>query len=544
MKSPVASLVLAMALAAAVCAPLAAGESAENDYGHVSFANSGSVSAQEPFLRGLAELHDFEFASAADDFRKAEKIDPNFAMAYWGEAMTYNHAVWYQQDTAAGRAALNKLAPTPEGRLSKCGTERERDYMRAVDILYNGKGDKNQRDFEYSDAMAALYKKYPDDVNAGAFYALSLLGTAHHGRDFSIYMRALAVLEPLFWKHPDNPGVDHYLIHSVDDPIHAPLGLAAALNYSKIALKAAHAQHMTSHIFLAMGMWDAVVKANEIAVRVQNETNAARGEGPTVCGHYNFWLEYGYLEQNRINDAKQVLEVCRRGAMASAASSGKVPDQGVLGYYAQMRSRFILDSGQWDGDVVHWAVPAGADTGTQLTFAFANGFAAVRRGDLQTAREDLAKVNELGNRVQGRGISATGAAPESAYTERATILSTQLQALLDQSAGNTDQAVALLRKAAASENSMSLEYGPPFIEKPTEELLGEVLLDAKQPSEATKAFQAALARAPKRTQSLLGLARASKASGDTQEAEETEATLHGIWHDSVRAGEASSGGPR
>jgi hypothetical protein len=197
-------------------------------------AKSDSAAAQKPFMAGLAMLHDFEYETAAQDFRLAESIDPGFCMAYWGEAMTYNHAIWYQQDRGAAQAALRKLGATEEQRLAKCGTERERDYLHAVDVLYFSKGTKYERDFLYSDAMAALYQKYPKDVDAGAFYALSILGTAHYGRDFRIYMRALAVLEPLFWAHPNNPGVDHYLIHSVDDPIHAPLGLAAARNYSNI----------------------------------------------------------------------------------------------------------------------------------------------------------------------------------------------------------------------------------------------------------------------------------------------------------------------
>ncbi len=157
---------------------------AQTEVGEVSFANSGAPAAQEPFLRGLALLHNFEYPDAAAQFRKAREIDPDFAMACWGEAMTFNHPVWMQQDLAAARAALGRLGATPEARLAKARTERERDYLRAVEILY-GEGTKEERDFRYSDAMAALHQRYPDDVDATAFYALSLLGTAHHGRDFA-----------------------------------------------------------------------------------------------------------------------------------------------------------------------------------------------------------------------------------------------------------------------------------------------------------------------------------------------------------------------
>ena len=152
--------------------------------GEVHFANSGSPSAQSPFLRALAQLHNFEYDSAADLFKQAQQVDPGFAMAYWGEAMTYNHPVWADQDRDTAVKALERLGQTPEVRIAKAATEREKDYMRAVEILY-GDGDKVGRDFAYADAMAALHRKFPDDVDAAAFHALALLGTAHEGRDFA-----------------------------------------------------------------------------------------------------------------------------------------------------------------------------------------------------------------------------------------------------------------------------------------------------------------------------------------------------------------------
>jgi tetratricopeptide (TPR) repeat protein len=520
-----ASAVLLLATGFAVAAR--GQEPKASDFGVATFANSGAAAAQQPFLRGLAAMHDFEWESAAENFRKAEGIDAKFAMAYWGEALSHNDGIHFQQDTEAGRAALNKLAPTQEGRLAKCGTDRERDYMRAVDALYNAPGTKEERDFKYSAAMGALYQKYPDDVDAGALYALSLLSTAHHGRDFAVYMKSLAVLEPLFFAHPNHPGVDHYLIHSVDDPVHAPLGLLAARNYSKVALKAPHAQHMTSHIFVAMGMWDDVVKANEIATAVLNEQNAQQGKPPTVCGHYNFWLEYGHLQQGRFQDARTVLQACKDAAVSSAGS-GRGPNQGLIGGYAQMRLRYLLDTDDWKGDVARWPVPEGANAATRLSFTFADGFGAVRRGDLKAAHEALVAMNTA-NGAERSGVG-TGAATAADFTARATLLQQELQAMLDAAEGKRDDAIALLRKSAASENTMPFEYGPPFIDKPTAELLGEVLLDAQRPAEAREAFQTALGRTPQRTAVLMGLSRAMKAEGDTLDAQQTSAKLRDIWH--------------
>ena len=343
-----ANLVWASCLAAAA----AMGDGAPHGFGEVAFQNSGAPSAQAAFLSGLALLHDFEYERAAAQFRTAETADPGFAMAYWGEAMTNNHPIWMQQDLAAGRGALDRLAPTADARLAKAPTEREKDYLRAVEILY-GQGTKEERDLRYSDAMGELHRRFPDDPDAAALFALSILGTAHNGRDIPTYMKAAAILERLRCRYPDHPGVAHYLIHSVDDPVHAILGLDAARAYSRIAPEAAHAQHMCSHIFLALGLWDDVVAANETAVAVVNRQRREQGKAPRACGHYSFWLEYGYLQQGRLRKAGEVLEACRTEAEASPRPAGGAeaidPDDSTLGSFAQMRTRYILDSGDWSG---------------------------------------------------------------------------------------------------------------------------------------------------------------------------------------------------
>ena len=216
------------------------------------------------FLRGLALLHNFEYPRAIDAFRQAQAADPGFAMAYWGEAMAHNHPVWFEQDAEQARAVLARLGATRAERLAKAKTERERAYLDAVETLY-GEGSKEQRDFAYSGAMERLARAYPSDVDAAAFHALSLLGLAHKGRDFGLYMRAAAVLEELYPANQRHPGVLHYLIHSYDDPAHAPLGLRAAERYGAVAPDAPHALHMTSHIFLALGDWNRTIAANEAA---------------------------------------------------------------------------------------------------------------------------------------------------------------------------------------------------------------------------------------------------------------------------------------
>lgn len=491
----------------AVCATARA----QSGAGEVSFANSGTKAAQESFLYGLAQLHNFEYDSAARGFRKAESIDPDFAMAYWGEAMTFNHPVWNQQNRAAALAVLKRLGPTPGARLLKAPTEREKDYLRSVDILY-AEGTKQARDVSYADAMAQLHAKYPDDVDASAFYALALLGTAEGVRDEQTYMRAAAILMPLFYKNPHHPGLAHYLIHSCDDPIHAPLALPAAEAYSKIAPEAAHAQHMTSHIFLALGMWDDVVRANEAATGVGNRDRAAAGNAPTYCGHYNYWLEYGYLETGQPEKAKRIVAGCREQALqagqAAAARDVVDPDDANLLSFIQMQTRYVIDTADWNGEVNTWTIDAGESPFAQFDEAYRSGFSEAQRGEAAAARKSLAAMDAVLPRVKAL-LDRAGLPANDPDRLAPDIEREQVEAAVLEAEGNLAQAAAVAGKAAITEKNLPYAFGPPHPEKPSYELLGEILLKEGRPVAAEAAFKESLLRAPNRTQSKAALQRSS-----------------------------------
>lgn len=488
-------------------------------YGEVAFVNSGPAAAQADFLLGLAQLHNFEYDDAAEHFRKAQQIAPDFALAFWGEAMTKNHALWHEEDVAAAREVLQRLGLTPEARLARAATEREKRYLQSVEILF-GDGTKEERDRRYESALAELHRKFPDDVDATAFYALSILGTAEHGRDFATYMRAAAVLEEVFPQHPKHPGVVHYLIHSYDDSIHAPLGLRAARIYAKIAPEAGHAQHMTSHIFLALGMWDDEVKANETAIAVGNRLREKAGRPPGWCGHYNEWLEYGYMQQGRVREAARVLVGCREVVERAVAPHDMAPGNKPMGSmvmspnmlvesYADMRANFIIDGQLWNDDFIRLTLPAGDYPMAQLTFDYTNALAAIRRGDLPAAREAISKAESDRERVLAALAKATGQRyADPRRDQRLAILCEQLRALLAGAEGKGAEAVAELKRIAAKEDSMSVEFGPPAIYKPTNELLGELLLELHRTAEARDAFQVALGRAPGRRSVVQALASA------------------------------------
>lgn len=475
------------------------GSQQERRLGTIDFPNSGSKAAQQPFIDGVLLLHSFEFDAAAESFRRAQEADADFALAYWGEAMTYNHPLWRQQDRDAALATLARYAPTPEARQARAPTAREAAYLAAIDVLY-GTGTKTERDIAYMGAMSRLSAAYPDDHEARTFHSLSILGSTDGERDFGTYMRAAAVAQPVFDANPDHPGAAHYIIHSFDDPIHAPLGLEAARAYSEIAPDAGHAQHMTSHIFVALGMWDDVVAANIRARDVQNAGRMAAGQGGNVCGHYTSWLHYGWLMRHELPDAERGMDECRALVVAGQANPAEV------GYYVNMRARHVLDTEDWSAAE---RLGAGVD---RAGYHFVTGYAALKLGERAAAADALARLR----------ASSTAGQP------RARIMIMELEALTALDQGDGSRAIALLREASELEESLPFEFGPPASLKPPHEMLGEVALALGDHATALDAFQTALSFTPERTPSLAGVVSAASALQQTALASDAQARLDDI----------------
>jgi len=492
--------------------------------GRIDFPNSGAAAAQPAFERGVLLLHSFEFEDSCEAFQEARKIDPAFALAAWGEAMTYNHPLWAQQDKDAARAALATFAPTAEARRERTPTERERGYLAAVEILY-GEGTKEERDVAYMKAMGGLHERYPDDLEAQAFYALSILGSVRE-RDFGTYMRAAAQAEEVFAKNPLHPGAAHYLIHSYDDPVHAPLGLRAARVYAQIAPAASHAQHMISHIYVALGEWDEVVKANVAAVATSEARLLRKGKPLATRNHHALlWLEYGLLQQGRFAEAREKVET-----MGADATDDPKPE--ALWHYAQMRAAYIVADPTRDDGPPARPLP-GVTLGAIAADAFATGYRALTTGDVAGARAAAEGLRGARSTAQAAphdcGKSAYDGANEEGDLAKAKIILQQLDALLLDADGKHDAAIAALEQAAEAEGSRAMEYGPPEVVKPSHELLGELLLARGRAQDARERFEQALARAPRRTLSVAGLARAAEAAGDPAASQEAQATLRQIW---------------
>jgi tetratricopeptide (TPR) repeat protein len=485
--------------------------------GKVDFPNSGAPAAQEDFIRGVLYLHSFEYAPAAEAFRQAQRVDPDFAMAYWGEAMTNHHSLWRVQHLETGLAVLMRLGKTPTERAAKAPTQREKDYLRAVEVLFGMTEetaglDKLARDVHYRDAMKRLHLSYPDDLEARALYGLSILGVGSVNRDYATYMRAAAVITPVWDANRSHPGAAHYLIHAYDDPVHAILGLPMARTYGEIAVDAAHAQHMTSHIYVALGLWDDMTAANVTALKVESAKTVGEGSRSREAWHHRYWLHYGRLQQGRVDEARDILRWAR-----DRISDDPLPREPA--YYGAMYARYLIDTELWE-EAGEWLAPTGVEIPTPH-YVFARAYVAAKLGKIDEARDHLLHIT----------AGVEDANPEIILSGKEIgILKLQAESVIAMQEQRPDEALELARRAAALQANMPFRYGPPRIPKPTAELLADLLLELGRYQEASEAYANELSYSQLRTNSLIGLARASVNSGDDARAGEAYESLAEIWH--------------
>ena len=482
-------------------APLIAQDRVGAEY--MVMEHSGNEAASQHFLRGLALLHNFEYGRAAEAFEQARIADPDFVMAYWGEAMTYNHPLWESQDRERALEVLAKLGATPEERRAKAANEREAMWLDAVEALY-GEGTKEERDHKYLAKMRLLHEADPSDIDARAFTGLAILGTSHGGRQVPIYMQAAAVLEPGFMTHQRHPGILHYLIHSYDDPVHAPLGERAAERYAQVAPDAGHAQHMVSHIFHALGDWEASETANINADAVVDRQRIAMGREPTFCGHYNEWLAYALLQQGK--DASAIVDGCRAQAQAAIARGS---DKRLGFGEASSYSSIALWNGAATGD---WptSLEVEGDGFLLARFEFATARLLAGVGDEAPIRDALGEMRNLAAEIEN--VLAVEDPLNTYAVPWMTRQIAQGEALLEIAAGRRDEGLAMLEQAAEAEVVLPEVFGPPPMAMPSYELLGSALMALGRTDEAAEAFRKSLAFAPGRKTSLEGLAKAQATS--------------------------------
>lgn len=527
----VTALLLLVAAAAQAHDEKAPRAKPERVLGTIDFATSAkSPEAQKAFIRGVLLLHLFEYPFAKDEFVEAQRIEPGFALAYWGEALTYNHPIWDQQDLAKARAALAKLGADAERRAAIAPTPREKALLAAVEVLF-GEGTKAERDRAYVQSMRDVAERFAADREVQLQYALALMG-AHAGvRDIPSYMQAAALAQRVFSANPHHPGAAHYLIHAVDDPDHAVLGLDAARALEKMAPGASHSQHMASHIYVALGMWDDVVRANEAAGLVRDRMNAEHGGKPTSWGHSNLWLLYGYLQQGRFAQARRLLDAARQQLLDSAKPPDPLaldPDDSVEGSVTQMWARYLIDTGEWDGEVASWTLDARGAYDARLTQLYIGALRAARMSRPDEAASTLDRFRALRSELDSRlHAQAENKPSELLYLKRLDVLVLEMQAQIECARGRLADAVDHAREASRLEGAIPAPFGPPYIDWPAAEMVGELLIESGDHAGAFAAFATQLERSRLRTAALLGSARSARSQAD---ADAALAQLGSIWH--------------
>ena len=509
-----ACVVLSLALAAPSFAQL-------ENVGNLSFPTSGSPEAQRHFLRGAAILHSFGWKQAIAEFKRAQQLQPDFAMAYWGETLCYNHPLNPISDDKNPRAVLARLGPDRASRLAKAPTPREKGFLEAVEELWAEGPDWRTRRVAYMHAMERLHKQFPDDDEVKTFYSLSLLSGARALNDdsYRLEMKSGALALDVFKRNPTHPGAVHYVIHAFDDPVHAPLALDAAHVYARIVPAVSHAIHMPTHIFIQHGMWDEVANQNVRAFNVARDLFEP-GDTPGDMAHSGDWGQYGFLQLGDYAGAQERIRVFEELAAAT-----KHPR--LNGVIALTKARYIIETEEWKVQDV-------SETASDET-VFANGVSAARTNDLATAEKMLAVLAKkapapsAGGAHADHGPAPTTPAGNPDAGKSARIMHAELASLIAEHRGNRDEAIRLLQDAAKLEESMRPPNGAADPIKPSHELLGEVLLRAGRPADAAKAFDTTLLRMPNRARALHGAALAYAAAGDRTRSAERWATLRSFW---------------
>ena len=488
---------------------------ASEKLGEVRFVVSCTPPAQKEFNHAVAWLHSFEYEEAEKAFTHVAMLDPRCGMAYWGVAMTSYHPLWAAptaDELKRGWTAIEK-AKTIGAR-----TQRERDYIAALEIFYkdSDKLDYRTRTFAHHEAMKRLYEAYPSDQEAGVFYALTLIATGMMSND-KTYVRekeAAQILNRVLAREPQHPGVAHYLIHSYDYPALAQLALPAARSYAKIAPASAHAQHMPSHIFIRLGLWQEAIRSNldaEASAKAFEVRHKMAGAWDEQL-HAMDYLAYAYLQTAQDKQALAVLDEMKRIQSVE-------PQTFKVAYsFTAVPARYVLERKRWDEatklallpntvGMFPWRKFPWAEA--HINFARAIGFARTR--DVASARKEVDQLASLRDElVIGKG--------EFDWAKQVEIERQIAAAWVAYAEGKQDESLRLMRAVADLDDATDKHPVTPGAILPAREQLGELLLELKQPAAALQEFEVSLRSTPERFNGLYGAARAASLAADQKKA--------------------------
>jgi len=459
--------------------------------GKVSFHNSCKPEVQASFERGVALLHSFAYYAAATEFEHVSEKDPTCAMAHWGVAMTYFHQLWdppmAAQAISLGQAELQRT------RQAGGGSEREQGFINALESIYREGSSVpyRTRALAYEQAMSELAAKNKTDSEVQVWYALSLLANAApRDKDHSRQKKAAEILEPLYDKYPQHPGIPHYLIHAYDNAELAARGLKAARKYSQIAPSAPHALHMPSHIFTRLGYWEDSIASN---TAVEKAAGAQGDTGEEL--HSMDYLVYAYLQSGHEADAAHVIEQLR-------GMHGLNTEDFKIGYASTaMPVRYAVEQGKWD-DATRITPPEAAPPHVVAIAVWARGLGEARLGRAEETRKEIARLNALEAELRNSA--------NDYWATQVEIQMRELTAWANQAEGKKTEALKLMREAADEEDAIEKLPVTPGPILPAREQLGELLLEQGHPELASKEFESALKSSPGRRRSLDGASRVAQ----------------------------------
>jgi tetratricopeptide (TPR) repeat protein len=465
---------------------------AKKHLGTVEFRVSCSAEAQEAFTRGVALLHSFAYEESAEAFRNAAAKDPHCAMAHWGLAMTEYHQLW---EPYPGPAELKRGAnEIQKARELKPGTTREKDYIEALGVFFDSWENREHaaRAQAYQEAMRGVRERNPKDQEAAVFYALALVATASaEDKTYENQGKAATILEPIFAAHPDHPGAAHYLIHAYDNPALAPQGVAAAHAYSKIAPEMPHALHMPSHIFTRLGRWEDSVSSNLAAAAAARKHDDLGEEF-----HALDYLVYAYLQLGRNDEAEKIRDHLPSAGDAKPSSVFKINFA-----KAAIRARCALEGKNWT-EAENLAAAAGVQPQVAAISHWAAALGAAHTGNLPAAKQHAEQVRRLSVELRDKG--------EAYWTQQVAILGEEAGAWVAFAENRTQDAVRMLRIAADHEDAAEKHPVTPGAIRPARELLGDLLMELHEPTEALRAYRQVLTLAPGRRNALRGAAEAEQ----------------------------------
>jgi len=473
----------------------------EQEIGSVHFSTSCAKAVETNFNHGVALLHSFQYEQARGMFEEIAKQDPKCAMAQWGVAMSHYHGLWENGDTAAGRMAIRKAearaAENPQT------TAREKAYIDALAEIYReDTKDSYTHGQAFEAKMGAVQAAYPDDSEAAIFHAITLAITAPKtDKTFSNQRKCGEILEPIFAKQPQHPGVAHYIIHCYDNPVLAQRGLVAARAYAKIAPASAHANHMPSHIFTRVGSWDESIASNRKSAELAAgaESTATTGEARDQRLHAMDYLEYAYLQSGRVQQGKAVLDEMNTFQPVRGIS--------VTGDYAlaAIPARYAIEMG-------NWAQAGGLKVRTEgVPWAQAISWVAIGVGSARSGNVVRAAQAEQALAALRDAIAKQN---NTYWANQVEVQRREVAGWIAEANGKSADAISLLRSATELEESMDKAAVTPGAVIPAREMLAEMLMLEHHPQDALTEYEAVLKLAPNRFNALYGAASAADAAGN------------------------------